>query len=237
MVEMADKSGISSQNISYYDEIANSYDEILSTENSNALVRQKVKEKFTTLVRSGWVLDFGGGTGLDLGWLTQGYNIVFCEPSDHMRARAINWRNNNSDSNKIIFIDKEQTDFSIWHKNLPFPQKLDGALANFGVINCIPDISSLFNALALVMKPGAPLVVVFLGRTIKNMWKWHRLNAIRSMILGVPFIRYVYHNRHRQTVFVHSLKEIRKGASSRFKYVSHERLDESGFILMHLWKK
>jgi SAM-dependent methyltransferase len=238
-ISQADKSRIASQNISYYDEIANSYDEILNRENSNKLVRQEVKEKFTSLLQpEQWVLDFGGGTGLDLEWLTANkYNILFCEPSVIMREKAVQYNNTKLHDDAILFLGGDKTDFSAWHLYLPFSQQVDGILCNFGVINCIPNIDFLFKNLALVIKPGGHFVALFLDRSLKKMWKWHRRNTVRSVVFGSPFIMYVHHKEHKQTVFVHSVKEIKKAAASSFVYASPKNLGESGFILIHLIRK
>jgi SAM-dependent methyltransferase len=235
----ADKSLVAKLNISYYDEIANSYNEILNRENSNKVVRQQVKEKFTSLLQPGqWVLDFGGGTGLDLEWLTANkYNILFCEPSVIMKQKAVQYNNSKLHNRAILFLDRDKTDFSTWHANLPFSQKVDGILCNFGVINNIPDIELLFKNFALVTKPGGQFVALFLDRSLKKMWKWHRRNTIRSLVHGTPFSMYVQYKEHQQIVFVHSVKEIKKAASSFFVYVSHDCLGESGFILIHLVRK
>jgi SAM-dependent methyltransferase len=233
-----DKSRIAKLNISYYDEIANSYNEILNKEDTNTIVRQKVKEKFTSLLSSGWVLDFGGGTGMDLEWLTaSNYNILFCEPSVIMRKKAIQHNNNKLHNSNIIFLDNDKTDYSTWSKKLPFSQQVDGILCNFGVINCIPDIESLFDSRALVIKPGGHFVALFLDRPLNKMLKWHRRNAIRSLVFGTTFIMYVQHKEHWQMVFVHTVKEIKRAASSYFDYISDESLSETGFILIHLVRK
>jgi len=235
----ADKSRIANQNISYYDEIADSYDEILNRENSNKLVRQQVKEKFTSLLQpEQCVLDFGGGTGLDLEWLTaNNYNIIFCEPSVIMREKAIQYNNTKLHNNTILFLGGDKTDFSTWNMSPPFSQQVEGILCNFGVINCIPDIEFLFKNLALVTKPGGHFVALFLDRSLKKMWKWHRRNTMRSLVFGSQFIMYVHHKEHKQTVFVHSVKEIKKAAASSFDYGSHKSLAESGFTLIHLIRK
>ncbi|MDP9041293.1 MAG: hypothetical protein M3N30_04880, partial [Bacteroidota bacterium] len=54
---------IGRQNIAYYDGIAADYDAILDRDSSNAIIRAKVADTFSSLVKSGTVLDFGGGTG------------------------------------------------------------------------------------------------------------------------------------------------------------------------------
>jgi SAM-dependent methyltransferase len=234
-----DKSRIAKLNISYYDEIANSYDEILNQEDSNKIVRQQVEKKVASLLRPGQtVLDFGGGTGLDLEWLlANDFKILFCEPSDVMRQLAIRHHANSSYGRNIIFLDRSKTDFSTWHVDPPFTQQVDGILSDFGVINCIPDIGFLFKSLALVIKPGGHLVAVFLDRPLRKMWSWHRRNTIRSLLFDTPFVMFVRHKDHQQMVFVHSVKEIKQAASGFFDYISHEKLTESGFILIHLVRK
>ena len=132
---------INQQNISYYDEIAADYDAILKKDVTNLEVRKKVAEKFTSLVKAGSVLDFGGGTGQDMGWLSMHhYNIFFCEPSNGMRQIAMNRSEKDFADAKIYFVDQNKTDFRKWEVVIPFESKVDAVLANFAVFNCIPDI-------------------------------------------------------------------------------------------------
>ena len=99
-----DKFRINAQNISYYNEIADFYDHIMEKKDSNKIVRGKVAEKFCDIVKEGNVLDFGGGTGLDLDWLTsKGYSVFFCEPSSGMREKAVNHNNNLLNHPNVLF--------------------------------------------------------------------------------------------------------------------------------------
>src|SRR5882757_4263284 len=144
---------ITQQNISYYNEIAKEYDVILNEDKSNAVVRKAVKEKFVSTVNPGWVLDFGGGTGQDTGWLQQHhYSILFCEPSAGMRNIAIENVKNNTAAGKINFMDEAKINFKNWDNTLPFEQKVNGVLANFAVFNCIPNIDTLYQNLSPVCK-------------------------------------------------------------------------------------
>jgi glycosyltransferase involved in cell wall biosynthesis len=231
-----ENSRIIEQNISIYNETANSYDHTMDKDHSNKLVRQKVKEKLLGLLKSGWVLDFGGGTGLDLEWLTPDrYNIFFCEPSIAMREKAIQYNNNILHNNNITFLDTGKTDFTRWHQELPFSQKMDAILSNFGVINYIPDIELLFKNLARVIKPGGHFIAIILNLPFKKRLKWHRRNTIRSFIFRIPFVMYIpYEKELRQIVIVHTVKEIKKASAYYFDYCSHESLTESDFILIHL---
>ena len=163
---------ISRQNISYYDEIATDYDAIINKESANKIIRKKVSDKFISLVKGRLVLDFGGGTGQDLSWLlNNNYRVVFCEPSASMRRIAIDQHKNAFSGTKIDFLDGDKTDFRNWNEIFPFEQKVDAILANFAVINCIPDIDLLFKKLALAIKPGGILVALILESGLK---KWLR---------------------------------------------------------------
>lgn len=238
VIPKIDIAQIREQNISYYDAIAEIYDYTLNQKESDKLAREKVKEKLVSLVQSGWVLDFGGGTGLDLDWLSsQGYKIIFCEPSVAMREKAMLYNDHVLKYPELAFLNSPATDWTQWSKTVPFPQKMAAILANFGVLNCIPDIQLLFSQLANVIQPGGHLITLVLDRSIGKLFKWHRRNALQSLIFRKPFVMYVWHQEHRQTVYVHSIQEIRKAAAPFFECHSHESLTGTGFHLIHLVKK
>src|SRR5258708_22098696 len=156
-----------SKNILYYNAIANEYDEMLDTI-PDKIVRERVADKFCSSVKDGVVLDFGGGTGLDIQWLTdKNFTVFFCEPSIGMRERAI-IAHSNLPQDKIIFLDDSATDFRRWHLQLPFPIQVDAVLCNFAVLNCIPDIELLFQSLGLVIKRGGNMIALVLTKKVKN---------------------------------------------------------------------
>lgn len=230
---------IREENISYYNEIANNYDQLLEKDDSNKLIRQKVKEKFMAHVQpDSHVLDFGGGTGIDLEWLlANNYNIIFCEPSALMREKAIKYNNDSFHSKKVIFLDTDKTDFTNWHKQNPFVQQVDAVLSNFAVINNIQNIRLLFKSLAPLVRSGGNLIVIVLDISFRKRLKWHRHNAIKSFIFRTPFTMYVWNKEYRQTVFVHTLKEIKQASALYFHYCSSESLGGFGFRLIHFVKK
>ena len=229
---------INEQNISYYNEIADSYDNILDQKDSNKIIRQKIAKKFCDIVEGGNVLDFGGGTGLDLEWLVnKGYSVFFCEPSSGMREKAVNYNKNFLHNNSIIFLDDNRTDFTQWNKQLPFPSKVDAVLANFAVINNIADIALLFNALSLVSKPGAHFIALILDNDFKKTLRSRLYRNIRSFIFRKPFSFQIQHKENRQTVFIYTIKEIKRASAGFFDFCSHEFLYQSGFSLIHLIRK
>lgn len=226
------------QNIAYYDEIADQYDTLLTQEAANTLVRQRVKAQLLQVLPSGTVLDFGGGTGLDLDWLTaHPYKVIFCEPAAGMREKAIRHSQESFPDKPIQFLQDTQTDFTRWQAQRPFPQQVDAILANFGVLNAIPDIGLLFRNLSLVTQPGGHCFAVILDRPFKKMWQWHRRHTVGSLLLGRPFVMYVWHNGYRQTVYVHTAKAIQRAAAPYFALRHCELIAGTSFLLLHLVKQ
>jgi SAM-dependent methyltransferase len=226
------------ENILFYNDLANTYDSILEQTGSNKTVRQKVAEKFCSTVKSGWVMDFGGGTGLDLKWLTDNnYKIFFCEPSFQMRQQAVNYNDNILHSSNIRFLDDTKTDFKTWNNKLPFSEKLNGILSNFAVFNNIYDLELLFKNLALVLNPGADIITLVLINSVKKNLRTNFLKALISLVFKKPFIFYVRNKALKQIVYLHSVKQIKKASNKYFNFCSCEPLTKSGFLLIHLVKK
>jgi len=224
------------QNISYYNEIAGVYDDLLQEDLSNAIVRKMVQEKFTAVVTPGWVLDFGGGTGQDIAWLRHNYTIFFCEPAAAMRAVAEERARNNSAMGNIFFLDAAKIDFKTWHKKLPFEQKVNAVLANFAVFNCIAAIDILFQNLALVMQSGGHIIAVMLNNKPSHLLQ-QPLRFIRHMVTGKQLTTSINYKEQQQVVFNHTVGEIKKAARKYFIFQSITPVKDSGFMLLHLTKK
>jgi SAM-dependent methyltransferase len=218
------------KNSSFYNEIAEEYDALMDKEGSNGVVRRKVADKFLGTVASGRVLDFGGGTGSDLEWLTKHpYQVIFCEPSAGMKEQALFRYQNGIRPGLVDFLSGAQSDFTEWHKNLPFHPAADAVLANFAVVNCISDIGLLFRNLALVLKPGGSLIALVLRP------KW--LHTLRSFAGLTPDTLEVRYKEHSQTVYVHTAKAIQKASAPYYTFSSRTSLPGSVFSLIHLTRK
>jgi SAM-dependent methyltransferase len=219
------------KNSAYYDEIAGDYDALMDDAHSNSIVREKVTDKFLSKVSPGGrVLDFGGGTGADLAWLTDhGYSVVFCEPSAGMREQAMRRQPENGGGGPIEFLSGIAVDFTGWSENPPVPAPVDAILANFAVINCIRDIGLLFRSLALVVRPGGDMIAVLLRSKIR-----HELRFLAGFKTDTLDIRY---KDHHQTVYMHSTKAIRMAANPFFYFSGRESLRGSVFSLIHLTRK
>jgi SAM-dependent methyltransferase len=229
---------ISRQNISYYDGIAADYDAILNDDRANKIIREIVAEKFTSIVKGGYILDFGGGTGRDLDWLIQHpYHIIFCEPSSGMRQIAINRIKNEFPETNISFFDDSKSDFRSWNILYPFEQAVDAIIANFAVINCIPDIQLLFEKLAFSVKPGGIVLALMLDNSLLKRLRSNLKGTIQSVITGNPMSIFIDYNGNRQLVFIHTTGKIRNAARNKFEFIRIERLRPFGFCLIHLRRK
>jgi SAM-dependent methyltransferase len=229
---------VSSVNILYYNEISGSYDAILNEDSKNALIRAKVASVFSSVVKGPDMLDFGGGTGLDLSWLLErGYRVFFCEPAISMRQLALNRVKNVYAASEIEFLDDGKTDFRNWSHLFPFERKLNAVLANFAVLNCIPDIDLLFAKLALVLEPGGIVIVLMLDNSLFKRFRTSLPGTIKSLLFGTAVSYPIEFKGDRQIVYIHSNRGIRRAANLQFKIVRTERLKGFGFCLIHLVRK
>jgi SAM-dependent methyltransferase len=226
------------QNIAFYNEIANEYDQIMDQQDSNRIVRGKVAATFMDRVKGGLVLDFGGGTGQDMKWLSDhGYRIIFCEPSSGMREKAIHFKEKNLNDRDILFLDDTKTDFTTWNRQLPFPEKADAILSNFAALNCIRDLHLLFANLSLVLKPGGQMFALILdeGYSAKGFRRIQQ--RIRTFLLRRPLNLSVRYKHCRQAAYIHPEALVKRSISDWFELRSTESFPGSGFKLIHLVKK
>ena len=231
-----ERSETNGKNIAFYNEIADNYDTILDEESSNEIVRKRVKEKFISTAAGRRVLDFGGGTGRDLDWLINNkYQVVFCEPSEGMRRKAIDHYKNHPLINNITFLKEDQVDFTTWHIQPPFSTKADAILSDFAVINCIANIDLLFKNLAQVLKPGGHLIALVLNHEYKKTWRWEFCEFLKSTVSDKPVIKNIQYREHQQTVYFYSRNQIKKASAGYFEIRSTEALFE--FTLIHFVRK
>ena len=80
-------------------------------------------------------------------------------------------------------------------------------------------------------------MLIVLDLPFTKRLKWHRRNAIKSFLLRSQFVMYVWNGEYKQTVFLHSIKKIKKASARYFKYCSAEFLGGFGFTLIHLERK
>jgi SAM-dependent methyltransferase len=229
------ESGKQILNISYYNQIAIEYDGMLEKDNMNEVVRRMVSEIFIAAVPNGMVIDFGGGTGLDMRWMVENkYSIIFCEPSTSMREIAIERATNNYASAQIRFLNEQDADFKSWKAGTLFTEKADGLLANFAVINCIDDVNLLFKNFALALKPGATVLALVLKAGLSNRFKKNIRSAVQSIITREPVSYNITYKGHTQMVTLHTIRSLKKMSAGFFRLKKVIPIRHSEFCLIHL---
>lgn len=112
----------------------------------------------------GRVLDAGCGAGLDSAWLlARGHRVTSIDQS----ARMIAETRRRAPGATVVQMSVEDAG------SLVYRGQFDGALMNFGVLNCV-DLPATARALAEVLVPGAPLLLVPMPR-VSPAWMLSRL--------------------------------------------------------------
>lgn len=217
---------------SFYNSVASEYDAQMKANAINERVRAKVAEYFQSVVNGKCVMDFGGGTGADLQWLSQNHDITFCEPSEGMRKFAIERIKKNE---RIHFLDNGLTDFNKWDGST-FPEKFDGVLANFCVFNVIGDVKTLFTKLEAILNDDGCIIGLMLDTTPGGILKQYIKTFIGSFIKNETPSLTVKHNEAKHTVYLHTPKKIGRSLPSNLVRVKIESLGKSGFMLVYLKK-
>jgi ubiquinone/menaquinone biosynthesis C-methylase UbiE len=138
-----------------FDALAASYDAAWTNTADGRAQRDLVWSALRASFRSGdSVIDLGCGTGEDAVFLASlGVHVYGIDASEAMirqaRARAIN---------RAKFEVRRIEDLSQIRENF------DGALSDFGALNCLSDLKSVSRDLALLIKPGGRVVLCTLGR-------------------------------------------------------------------------
>jgi ubiquinone/menaquinone biosynthesis C-methylase UbiE len=217
--------------IYYYDHIAGNYNGHM-TDSDNS-VRKEVIKIFVANIPGGNILDFGGGTGLDLpGLLSDQYKVFFLEPSTNMRAIAIE---SVSEKPRKPVIIEERVNFQQWSDNhLPFTEKMNGVLANFAVLNCIPDVDSLFEKLAIICAPLCYVQATVIDVRPLKMIKTHSLKVAAKILFNRQLITRNYFNGIAQDTYLHTLQKYESASGKYFNLVSYKSIHSSNFALLIL---
>jgi cyclopropane fatty-acyl-phospholipid synthase-like methyltransferase len=151
-----------------FDAIAHEYDRTFTETATGRLQRARVRYFASQLpVSGGTVLELNCGTGVDAVWLAEGYERVLAtDISENMLevTRQHVQRAGLAARVKVFRVDAGQLGADLARANDPGP--FEAVFSNFGGLNCLSPraMSQLSEDAAAILRPGARLMVVMIGR-------------------------------------------------------------------------
>lgn len=154
-----------------FNRLAPQYDELWTESAAGRMQREAVWREMLPLFRPGErVLDLGCGTGADAAYLASaGLRIHAIDIAPGMVEIARQRENAHRITAGVLAIED-------LGRLIP-SDKFDGALANFGVVNCVHDLRALAENLARLVRPGGRLLLCPLGRFCLWETAWYLLRA------------------------------------------------------------
>lgn len=149
---------------SAFDAIAHRYDDLWSRADAGHWQRLAVWDTIHPLFQRGdHVLDVGCGNGVDAVYLmASGIEVLAVDPSREMVRVA------RSKGVRAEHLAAEQLN--------QLEGCYDGAISNFGVLNCLPDLEGFAHQLARLVKPGGHIALCYMGK----FCAWETAHFLRS---------------------------------------------------------
>lgn len=160
-----------------FDALAESYDAGFSTSTVGARMRAAVHRRLDARFRSGdRVLDLGCGTGEDaLHLARRGLRVLAVDASAEMVAAA---RRKIDDAGLSHRIETRHAGAEALAAELAAAGeeaadgRFDGALSNFGALNCVADLRPVAAGLAAAVRPGGSVFLCLMGPAVPWEWGW-----------------------------------------------------------------
>ena len=146
-----------------FDRIAGAYDELWTTTDAGRAQREAVWRVIEPLFQTGdEILDIGCGTGEDAMHLGRhGIHVSAIDPSGEM-VRIASSRGVAATQLAVEELDRIHATY-------------DGALSNFGALNCTADLCSVADSLQRLLRPRRYVVICLLNRTCAWEMVWFGL--------------------------------------------------------------
>ena len=159
-----------------FDTIAEQYDATFTSSTIGRVQRDPVWNELKRSFRPGdRILDIGCGTGVDARFLAEhGIEVVACDNSVSMlrvAERRIAELPQPPGSVQLRLLPAEEI------SSLSGDARFDGALSNFGAVNCVEDMAKLASDLTLLLKPGANLLLCLMGPLCLWETVWYLLRG------------------------------------------------------------
>lgn len=161
-----------------FDTVAARYDETFTFSKIGRAQRAAVWRELAKTFHAGeHLLEIGCGTGVDACFLAERkIRVVACDPSSRMiqvlkeRLKQADWR----DFVQPCILGAEELE------SLQSSQLFDGAFSNFGAINCVADLRKLSINFSRLLKPGAWVLLCWMGPNCVWEQAWHLVHGLRD---------------------------------------------------------
>ncbi len=160
-----------------FDATAVDYDTTFGSSVLGAVMRRAVQRRLDACFAAGdRVLDLGCGTGEDAVYLARrGVRVVAVDRSQGMVDVT---RRKVEEAGLETMIEVRRAaieDLESWafrHPRCRDEPLFDGALSNFGALNCVADLPPVARCLAAGLRPGAMVVLCVMGPLVPWEWLW-----------------------------------------------------------------
>jgi ubiquinone/menaquinone biosynthesis C-methylase UbiE len=161
-----------------FDAVALEYDDTFTSSVVGRAQRLAVWKELANAFRAGdRVLEIGCGTGEDACFVAQrGIRVTACDSSSQMIAVAERKIAKDGLQDFVSALQLRAEEIS----SLRSGEAFDGAFSNFGALNCIADLHRLARDLAGILRPGANLVLCWMGPTCLWEMLWYLAHGSRE---------------------------------------------------------
>lgn len=153
-----------------FDALAPDYDTTFTTTRLGRSLREIVWSRFDrAFAGCQRILELGCGTGEDAVRLaSRGIRVVATDASTVMLDAAQRKARERGCSVNVDFVALPMEEIQQLQGSV-----FDGTFSNFGAINCVPNLPLLARRVAALVRPGAPLIWVVMGRHVPWEWVWY----------------------------------------------------------------
>ena len=152
-----------------FDALAAMYDSHFTDSRIGTLMRQAIWRRLDVHFHPGQrILELNCGTGADAVYLgRRGVRVLATDLSLEMVAIT---RRKVAEANLADMIEVQR--LALEHLDDLHVPPMDGALSNFGGLNCVTDIAAVARALSRQLRPGARVFLCVMGPLVPWEWAW-----------------------------------------------------------------
>jgi ubiquinone/menaquinone biosynthesis C-methylase UbiE len=158
-----------------FDAVASRYDDTWTNSIIGRLQRESIWRAIDGIFTpGGHILDLGCGTGTDAVYLARaGLRVHATDISAAMLSATQKRLEGEGIKDRVTFELGALEDLSLLKERGPF----DGAISDFGAVNCVENLRDVASSLAELIRPGGKFIICSMGRFCVWETLWYLLHA------------------------------------------------------------